>query len=187
MNYQSLGSWPLAVTAYNHGRKGIMRAVRKVGSEELEELVTDYRSRSFGFASSNFFTELLAAVEVERNAEKYFGNVARSPGLEFIEVRVADYIALQDLERFLKIDVGAVKDLNPGLSTDVYKGRRLIPAGYRLRLPKPETLSAQSAIELFEAGYAQIPVLFKYKTQRAGSYGTKLPSRRHRRAAASET
>jgi membrane-bound lytic murein transglycosylase D len=53
----------------------MMRAVRKVGSEELSDLVHEYRSRSFGFASSNFFTELLAAIEVEKNSEKYFGKL----------------------------------------------------------------------------------------------------------------
>jgi membrane-bound lytic murein transglycosylase D len=30
LNYESLGSWSLAITAYNHGRKGLMRAVQKV-------------------------------------------------------------------------------------------------------------------------------------------------------------
>ncbi|MBI2712276.1 MAG: lytic transglycosylase domain-containing protein, partial [Bdellovibrio sp.] len=64
LNYESLGNWGLAVTAYNHGRKGMMRAVRMIGTGELEEVAEEYRSRSFGFASGNFFTELLAAIEV---------------------------------------------------------------------------------------------------------------------------
>ena len=36
---------------------------------------------AFGFASSNFFTSLLAAIEVEKNHEKYFGKVVRDPPL----------------------------------------------------------------------------------------------------------
>ena len=32
-NYMALGSWPLAITAYNHGRAGMMRAHIEVGSE----------------------------------------------------------------------------------------------------------------------------------------------------------
>ena len=31
-NYQRVGSWPLALTGYNHGITGIARAVRQVGS-----------------------------------------------------------------------------------------------------------------------------------------------------------
>ena len=65
-NYESLRTWPLAVTAYNHGRKGMMRAVSRVGSDDLDDVVDDYHSRTFGFASSNFFTELLASIEVEK-------------------------------------------------------------------------------------------------------------------------
>ena len=64
LNFESLNNWPLAVTAYNHGRKGMMRAVRRVGSDELEELASEHHSRSPGFASSNFFTELSAAIKL---------------------------------------------------------------------------------------------------------------------------
>ena len=32
-NYNALGSWPLAITAYNHGRAGMLRAQDEVGSE----------------------------------------------------------------------------------------------------------------------------------------------------------
>ena len=72
-NFESLVNWPLAVTAYNHGRKGVMRAARKVGSSDLEEIIAEIHQRSFGFASSSFFSELLAAIHVQQNAEKYFG------------------------------------------------------------------------------------------------------------------
>ncbi|MGZ3709690.1 MAG: transglycosylase SLT domain-containing protein, partial [Bdellovibrionota bacterium] len=127
LNFESLGSWPLAVTAYNHGRKGMMRAVRRVGSDELEDLVTGYHSRSFGFASSNFFTELLAAIECEKNAEKYFGNVRRATPVQFAEVRIPDYIDIGDLAQFLKLDLDALRELNPGLSEGVFRGKNLIP------------------------------------------------------------
>ena len=52
-NYQTLGSWPLAITAYNHGRKGLMRATKRLGTTQIKDLIFLYRSRSFGFASSN--------------------------------------------------------------------------------------------------------------------------------------
>jgi membrane-bound lytic murein transglycosylase D len=48
-NYEALGSWPLALTAYNHGLAGMKRAVRDVGSasEPLEfetiEVVTSMK------------------------------------------------------------------------------------------------------------------------------------------------
>ena len=74
-NYKALGSWPLAVTAYNHGRGGMLRAQSEVGSE-LTSIINDYRGALFGYASMNFYSEFLAAVEVYQNYEQYFGQLA---------------------------------------------------------------------------------------------------------------
>jgi len=74
-NYNALGSWPLAITAYNHGRAGMMRAQSEVGSE-IAKVVGEYRGPLFGYASMNFYTEFLAAVEVYNTYEQYFGQLA---------------------------------------------------------------------------------------------------------------
>ncbi len=63
-NYQMLGSWPLAITAYNHGPYGVRRAVRAVGTTDLVELIERYQKSTWGFASKNFYAEFLAAVHV---------------------------------------------------------------------------------------------------------------------------
>lgn len=170
LNFESLRSWPLAVTAYNHGRKGMMRAVRRVGSDELEELVEEYHSRSFGFASSNFFTELLAAIEVEKNAEKYFGKVERAPALSFGEVILPDYIQLKELSKRTHQDLKILKDLNPGLSESVFTGKLLMPAGYALRIPCAKDQDSSVVVKAFFDSYAEIPGHLKLKAQ----YGTKV-------------
>jgi membrane-bound lytic murein transglycosylase D len=166
LNYESLGSWPLAVTAYNHGRKGMMRAVRKVGSDDLSDVLRDYRSRSFGFASSNFFAGLLAAIEVEKNAEKHFGDIKRAPLLKDVGVALPDYVLLKDLCDFLKLEPAVVADLNPALSDAVVEGKLRIPAGYILRLPPDSKLGPEAQARLFLAGYAQIPGLYKHRAQK---------------------
>ena len=61
-NYQILGSWPLAITAYNHGQGGMKRAVRQVGSKDLGKIIDRYLSASFRYASRNFYSEFRAAV-----------------------------------------------------------------------------------------------------------------------------
>lgn len=167
-NYESLRTWPLAVTAYNHGRKGMMRAVRKVGSEELEDVVEDYRSRSFGFASSNFFTELLAAIETEKNSEKYFGKFERDTPPRVYEVELPSFIDLRELAHFMKVDVAQVKELNPALSEFAYDGQRLLPKGYKLRLALTDGGSPESASRVFLAGFDQIPAVYKLSTQSGG-------------------
>jgi membrane-bound lytic murein transglycosylase D len=63
-NYQALGSWPLAISAYNHGKEGIRAAKAAVGSSAIEDIVTQYTGPRFGFASRNFYAEFLAALEI---------------------------------------------------------------------------------------------------------------------------
>ncbi len=60
-NFEELGSWPLAITAYNHGVAGMRRARKRYGENRFDLVVGHYRSRSFGFASKNFYAEFLAA------------------------------------------------------------------------------------------------------------------------------
>jgi membrane-bound lytic murein transglycosylase D len=74
-NYTALGSWPLAITAYNHGRAGMMRAQSEVGSSEITKIIDQYTGPLFGYASMNFYSEFLAAVEVYNNYQQYFGQL----------------------------------------------------------------------------------------------------------------
>ncbi|MBM3381404.1 MAG: lytic transglycosylase domain-containing protein [Betaproteobacteria bacterium] len=70
-NYQATGSWPLALTAYNHGLGGVLRAIRHTGSNDLCKIIERYNSPSFRFASSNFYAQFLAArqIALQRYAE----------------------------------------------------------------------------------------------------------------------
>jgi membrane-bound lytic murein transglycosylase D len=63
-NYEALGSWPLAVMAYNHGPEGIQNAKAAVGSSDVDAIIRYYAGPRFGFASKNFYAEFLAAVDV---------------------------------------------------------------------------------------------------------------------------
>ncbi|HTU03313.1 MAG TPA: lytic transglycosylase domain-containing protein [Candidatus Sulfotelmatobacter sp.] len=63
-NYNALGSWPLAIVAYNHGTAGIQSAQTVVGSKAIEDIIVNYSGPRFGFASRNFYPEFLAALDV---------------------------------------------------------------------------------------------------------------------------
>lgn len=77
-NYQALGNWPLALTAYNYGAGGLARAVAQIGSDNLVDLIRKYEHPYWGFAPKNFYAEFLAAVDIAQNIEQYF------PGLDLI-------------------------------------------------------------------------------------------------------
>jgi membrane-bound lytic murein transglycosylase D len=70
--HEQLGSWPLAITAYNHGPTGVQRAREIVGSDDLGEIVRRYDGPGFGFASRNFYAEFLAARHVLAHSSAYF-------------------------------------------------------------------------------------------------------------------
>jgi membrane-bound lytic murein transglycosylase D len=134
-NYRVLGSWPLALTAYNHGAAGMRRAKETVGTDDFVKINRTYNSRTFGFASRNFFPSFLAALTIDENPEKYFGQLDRRPEQKFREVPMPAYVRLATLERTLGLDREQLRALNPAWRPAIYNGTRLVPRGYRLRLP----------------------------------------------------
>jgi membrane-bound lytic murein transglycosylase D len=86
-HYEDLGTWPLAITAYNHGPNGMKQAVATVGTKDFGTIVERYRGPLFGFASKNFYAEFLAAVEVARHHWQYFPELTpdRSPSIRMAE------------------------------------------------------------------------------------------------------
>lgn len=132
-NYAALGSWPLAITAYNHGAAGMRRAKRKHGS--YEAIVQSYRSRTFKFASRNFYSEFLAARLVAKNPHRYFGTLSMDPPLRFRTAPLEGYVAFQDLCSHFNVSATELKVLNPSLRAPVINGQKYVPKGYALRLP----------------------------------------------------
>jgi membrane-bound lytic murein transglycosylase D len=137
-NFRFLSSWPLALTAYNHGAAGMRRAADSLGTTDIATIVRNYRSPSFGFASRNFFVSFLAALTIDRNPERYFPNLARRPEVRFAEVELPAFIPLPVLEKTLKVERARLAALNPALRPPVWSGSRYVPKGYKLRLP-PES------------------------------------------------
>ena len=134
-NHRILGTWPLALTAYNHGVAGMRRAVDTLGTTDIVTIVRDYQSRTFGFASRNFYVSFLAALKIERDPQKYFGDIVPMREERFREVRMPAYVAVGPLERALDIDSERLQELNPALRPAVWRGRLAVPRGYQLRLP----------------------------------------------------
>jgi membrane-bound lytic murein transglycosylase D len=134
-NYRLLGTWPLALTAYNHGAEGMRRAKAQVGSDDIVKIVRDYHSPSFGFASRNYYVSFLAALNVDRNPEKYFGPIKREPEARFREVSMPAFVTVSALTHALHISPDALRRLNPALLPACWTGQRRVPKGYVLRLP----------------------------------------------------
>lgn len=141
-NYAALGSWPLAITAYNHGRAGMRRARDTMGTDDFAVIARRYQSRTFGFASRNFYPSFLAALTIDQSPERYFGDFVRTPELRFHEIEMPGFAAIETLERVLELPRTTLRELNPGLRPAVWSGLRMVPRGYRLRVPPDLTLTA---------------------------------------------
>jgi membrane-bound lytic murein transglycosylase D len=135
-NYEVLGDWPMAITAYNHGLSGMLRAKRS--KRTYETIFKEYKSRSFRFASRNFYAEFLVAREVAKNYQRYFGKLELDKPPKVQEVVVEDAVPLKEVARNFNVDVADIKSLNPSLKPSVYKGKKSLPRGYTLRLPAAE-------------------------------------------------
>jgi membrane-bound lytic murein transglycosylase D len=135
-NYQDLEeSWPLAITAYNHGPGGVAHAIDETGTTDIGVIVQRYHGRAFGFASRNFYAEFLAALEVEKYHKAYFGDLDLD-GAEPTKVVTVDRpVGIEVASRLAHTDRETLASLNPALMDCVVEGRRPIPRGYDLRLP----------------------------------------------------
>ncbi len=134
-DYEGLGNWPLALTAYNHGYYGMRRAVQQVGTDDYMTIRRLYDGPAFGFASKNFYAEFLAALDAATHAEQYFGVHDPFRPLEFDTVELPVGMTLDDVARAVQVDKNRLWKLNPSLTDAVWRGQRNVPAGFDLRVP----------------------------------------------------
>jgi membrane-bound lytic murein transglycosylase D len=131
-----------------------------LGTSDIAVIVKRYQGATFGFASRNFYVAFLAALEVDRHAEKYFGPLTRLPDTDSTPVELPDYVPVDALAKAFKVDPGALRVLNPALRPPIWNGSRFVPRGYALRLPGTPP---QAEIA---AGWERLPAAQRYVAQR---------------------
>jgi len=134
-NYARLGTWPLAITAYNHGVGGIARAVRSLNTHDIGKISREYNGRTFGFASRNFYSEFLAASKIDQDPERYFGAIQRARPIQYTVLETDHYYMATTLESALGVKVSMLRDHNLALRSSVWIGAKLIPKNYPLKIP----------------------------------------------------
>jgi peptidoglycan lytic transglycosylase D len=164
-NYEKLGSWPLAITAYNHGAAGMERSKKSLGA--YPAIFESYRSRTFKFASRNFYSEFLAALAVAENYQNYFGDLALNRPARFHTVALKGYTSMAKLCDHFGISLELARSLNPALRPPVFNGQKLVPKDYPLRLPADLEL-AEIPSDLYQK--SQKPSHF-YAVQRGDTAG----------------
>ena len=133
--YHVLGSWPLAITSYNHGVSGVARAVKDVGSTDMRRIIKSYLGSGFGFASQNFYCEFIAALEVEKNYHSYFPDLDKEDAVHVQEVRLERSHNINELVKRYGVDRNTLVRYNPAFLAPIAQGRHNVPTGYLLKLP----------------------------------------------------
>ena len=150
-DYDALGTWPLAITAYNHGRAGVARAVRKLDTTDIVKIIDDYDGKAFGFASRNFYAEFLAAVEIERDYKEHFDDVKFEPRLQYQEVKTQDYLRFSTVAKLAGCTTEELRELNPGFTNEVFEGKLYVPKSYTVRVPAGRAQQFRSAYASLDA------------------------------------
>jgi membrane-bound lytic murein transglycosylase D len=135
-NYGSLGNWPLAIIAYNHGQKNLPRLVGEKYSFAKISEIFENKSKgdeepALGWASRNYYSEFLAAVYAAAYRSELYGEapiptakslvfrqlLRRQSGLEYA---LEKGISVQDFQIY---------------NADIQDLHRLLPKGFWIAIP----------------------------------------------------
>ncbi|HTN72958.1 MAG TPA: transglycosylase SLT domain-containing protein [Methylomirabilota bacterium] len=159
-NYQVLGNWPLALTAYNYGAGGLARAVAEIQSDNLVELIQGYNHPYWGFAPKNFYAEFLAAVDVAKNIDRYFPGLELDSPLAVREIELKSSMSMGVLARTTGLSHNELLGWNPALTAQI----RLVPAGYRVKVPLDS--KAEPVFEVAQSQEQAQPQVVRHRVKR---------------------
>lgn len=137
-NHNEFKSWPLAITAYNHGLTGVKRMMRKNNAVSIEDLIdSDNPTRTWGFASKNFYACFLAVLQVEKNANDLFGDdLLKAPILVYKEIKLKNNKKKSVVLTWFDGSLTRLKQMNPHLNWASITRQQVVPAGVLLMVPQ---------------------------------------------------
>jgi len=146
-NYRALGSWPLAVTAYNAGVYRMKEAMESTGEHDLAAILEKHEDEGIGFAVKNFYPQLIAVLMAERIRGPESMKTAAGPDpLAYELAPMPESLTLSELVRKTGIDREVLVSLNPAWTAGVENDRTMIPEGYLLRVPEAAVMEAEAAL-----------------------------------------
>lgn len=132
--HNMLGTWELALAAYNAGENGMLRRIIKHGTRDYYKLS---RHKLIPSETINYVPKVLAAMHVMHNAEHYGFIIPNKKHrlFDLTELKpVRKNVHLRTIANRLNIDVKLIKKLNPELKRNATP--RHFAGTYKLRLPR---------------------------------------------------
>jgi len=126
-NYRTLGSWELALAAYNSGLGAISRTVQRTGRRDYWELV---RRNDLRQETTHFVPKLVAAAYVISQPRKYGINVWHEK-FEWTAIALPRQISID----MLADETGISRDLLRNLNAELLHGISPADRNYKLKVP----------------------------------------------------
>ncbi len=162
-SYNHLKHWPLAITSYNYGLPGTIRAQKEFRS--YPKVFAMHRTQSFQFASRNFYSEFVAAKNIAKKLEK---NISLRKPEKTCSMRLAGYLDLRDIINYFQIDSKEIERLNPALRPTVFANQKRITKNYSLHLPQTKAIKRKIANFPQDLYFANQKDILRYHKVRQG-------------------
>jgi membrane-bound lytic murein transglycosylase D len=137
-NYKQLGAWPLAVTAYNHGPGGMSRAKKRHGTEDLGYIIKNYKGKAFGFASKNFYGELLAVQDVFAQNQNLYRQYSSAFGKKLDAIALSQAMTISQVLKATGLSKKEFQKYNPDFLQPAFSKykKRTLAQGFVIVLPR---------------------------------------------------
>ncbi|MCA9576805.1 MAG: transglycosylase SLT domain-containing protein [Myxococcales bacterium] len=142
--HRRLGSWELALAAYNMGYGAMTRSIRKYNTNDFWALAR--LESGLPFETTVYVSKILACAIVMRNPERFgFADLTRDTPIEVEEVTVSGGVQMSTLARAAGLSTAELAALNP----ELLRGRTPPGAEYPVRIPRER-------LEAFARAWARV-------------------------------
>ncbi len=133
-NIRILGDLGLAIIAYNHGPRNLMKLRHKYSGDNLVELLKLKKNTPLGYASRNYYIEFLALLHAERYRDEIYGIPLKSsfPYNAISIIKMKKSISVFDVASNYNVSLFELKKFNP----DIFDIKKRLPIGTRVVIPR---------------------------------------------------
>jgi membrane-bound lytic murein transglycosylase D len=122
-----------------------------LATDDIGVIAKNYRGGGYKFASRNFYTEFLAALEVANHYKNYFGEIARLSPVKSEELTLETPTRLSELSETCQVNLDTLEELNPGVYSSYFYSTKALPAGTVIKIP-------QGMSDKFKKGLEEIAI-----------------------------
>lgn len=159
--------YPFVMTSYNFGLSGMLKAMNEVGVNFVDVL-DKYQSNNFQVAVKNFYASFLAARHVATHHEQFFSSIDKNKPADTVSAINNKPRQAKKIARHFGISIDQLKHHNPALKPGVWKGRHLVPEGFKLQIPATTSYQLKTKIAALNLLSADKPprVQRRYRVRR---------------------